>query len=285
MTWMHLNLPLVAEDEDIEHRVGDRVWVQKKGEALLPGVYTPEEIRRLKAERGGPVFYTQYQQAPAAATGEILTPEHLQFFDSLPGGSYTTVLSADTAIKTSSSACYSALMIIKTNSTQHFVVDVLRRRLDPKALLDAALDLIGTYGPSIILIEDASSGPGLHSDLKQRGHSSLLRPTRGRSKEERLQKHLNIFAQGRLFIKSNQTWTRDLQNELLRFPYASFDDQVDALSMYLEWASEKAVAKPVIFSIPGHEQRLAARLPRTPIPRKGEHPMRPRRGPPGYPRR
>jgi predicted phage terminase large subunit-like protein len=176
-------------------------------------------------------------------------------------------------------------MIVKTDGTRHFVVDVVRRRLDPKMLLDAAMDLIGTYGPSVILIEEASSGPGLHFDLKQRGHSSLLRPTRGKSKEERLLKHLNVFAQGRLFIKSNQTWTRELENELLRFPYASYDDQVDALSMYLEWASEKAIARPIILNVSGQEQRLAARLPRPPIPRKGEHPTRPRNGPSGYRRR
>ena len=52
---------------------------------------------------------------------------------------------------------------------------------------------------------------------------------------ERLEKHLHFFVDGRIYVLNNQPWTVEFRNELVRFPVARHDDQLDALTLYLEY--------------------------------------------------
>ena len=63
----------------------------------------------------------------------------------------------------------------------------------PDELREAVLRLIKQYKPNKILIEDASSGVSLQAMLKERNHRAELRPTRGQSKEERLEIVRTLF--------------------------------------------------------------------------------------------
>lgn len=275
--WTHIALPLVAE-EAAEYQIGSKIWRREIGDALIPELYAPDEIARIRSERGAPIFSAHYQQNPAAACGELIEPQHLRFFDEMPSGAFSTVFSCDTALKNTPTSSYSVCMVIKTNGTDHYIVDVMRRKLDPKQLSDTVLGMLMQHGPDKILIEEASTGPGLAFDLKETGHASELRSTRGLSKQERLEKHLRLFVAGRIFIKEGQPWTVELHNELSRFPYSMHTDQVDALSQYLEWSSEKTPHKPFVHHISASEQRLSRSLP-LPQTRKGDNPLRPRSGP------
>ena len=71
--------------------------------------------------------------------------------------------------------------------------------------------------------------------LAAKGHKAELRSVGGRNKQERLEKHLHVFVEGGIYVLNNQPWTVDFRNELVRFPIAQHDDQVDALTLYLEY--------------------------------------------------
>jgi hypothetical protein len=94
-----------------------------------------------------------------------------------------------------------------------------------------------------------------------------------------------MFSEGRVLIKNNQPWTIDLASEWLRFPFSMYDDQVDAMTQYRNWAAAKLPpTKPIITGTGGWEDNLARVLSHQTRPgRKGEHPMRPGRG--GFRRR
>jgi predicted phage terminase large subunit-like protein len=171
-------------------------------------------------------------------------------------------------------------LVFATDGKRHYVVDVLRARLDPVQARDAALRLIAQYRPRTILVEDASSGPGLAKMLEEHHHHCELWPTAGMSKEERLEPHLHMFSEGRILIKNNQPWTTVLAGEWLRFPFGKYDDQLDAMTQYLNWAAEKLpTTKSIIIGAGGWEENLARALSHQTRPiRKGEHPLRPRRG-------
>ena len=113
--------------------------------------------------------------------------------------------------------------------------------------------------------------------LSERGHRSELRPTRGRDKEERFQAHLYMFVEGRVFVKRNEPWTADLVNEWMRFPFGRYDDQVDAMSQYLDWSAERPMINAIFGAASSFEDRLVRRMLGPPL-RKGEHPMRRRNG-------
>lgn len=116
--------------------------------------------------------------------------------------------------------------------------------------------------------------------LSERGHHAELRSTGGRGKkEERLESQLHIFAQHRVLIKQNQSWTVELEAELLRFPFSKHDDQVDALTQYLAWISESLVANSIITGV-GVQDAQIARAPSCALwpVAKGDNPLRPRSG-------
>ncbi|MBN9597947.1 MAG: hypothetical protein J0G36_21670 [Afipia sp.] len=274
--WKHVCLPLVAEDA-ASYTFGNSRWDRTPGEPLLAKQWSPEVIKRKREEVGASIFAAQYQQNPAAAFGELIQPGQIQHFTDLPADARRIVLSWDTAVKTGSDHSYTACLVIARDARRHYVIDVLRARLDPVQMRDAALSLITTYKPSKILIEDASSGSGLASMLSERGYHAELRPTGGRGKEERLESQLHMFAQHRVLIKRNESWTVELESELLRFPFGKHNDQVDALTQYLAWVAESPMVNPVVMGAGGKDARIERALSRRPWPvAKGDNPLRPR---------
>jgi hypothetical protein len=81
--WRHISLPLVAEEE-ANYRIGSRIWTRQVGEPLVPALYPPDDIRKIRADRGEAIFATQYQQNPMASQGELLQSKHIRYFDELP---------------------------------------------------------------------------------------------------------------------------------------------------------------------------------------------------------
>lgn len=276
--WKQVCLPLVAE-EDAIYPLGMSCWHRKAGEPLLVSRWPEEIIKRTREEIGESIFAAQYQQNPAAAFGELIKPGQIQHFSDLPADARRITLSWDTAVKTGSDSSYTVCLVIARDARRYYVIDVLRARLDPVQMRDAALHLIGTYKPSKILIEDASSGSSLAAMLSERGYHAELRLTGGRGKEERLESQLHMFAQHRVLIKQNQPWTVELEAELLRFPFSKHNDQVDALTQYLVWISESPVANPIMTGVSAKEAQIERVLSRGLLPvAKGDNYLRPRNG-------
>lgn len=274
--WKHICLPLVAE-EQATYQLANSAWNRKVGEPLLASQWPDEIIRRKREEVGTSIFAAQYQQNPSAATGELIRPDQIKPFTDLPPDARRITLSWDTAVKSGSGNSYTVCLVIARDARRHYVIDLLRARLDPVSMRDAALDLIAAYKPSKILIEDASTGTGLESMLRERGHHAELCPTGGRGKEERLESHLYMFAQHQILVKQNQPWTAEFESELLRFPFARHNDQVDALTQYLSWIAESPVSNPVVMGAGGREARFERVFVRGMRDvGKGDNPLRPR---------
>ena len=276
--WTHVSLPLVAE-EQTTLPIGSRLWVRNPGDVLLPQMWPKPVVDEKRAALGEANFAAQYQQNPSAAVGELIKLEQIRYFDKLPEGNLRRTLSFDTATKVGPDTSYTVGLVIFTDGRRHYVLDVMRARLDPVQARDAALRLIQQYKPNCILVEDASSGPGLAKMLEEHRHHCDLRPTRGLSKELRLEPRLHMFAEGRVLVRENQVWTIEFVNELSRFPFAKFDDQVDALSQYLNWVADELPPNSPYLAISDPDEAEARAVFRQPKPgRKGEHPMRPLSG-------
>jgi predicted phage terminase large subunit-like protein len=279
--WTHVCLPLIAE-EKTTLPIGSRLWVREQGSFLIPEMWNKDVLDSTRASIGEANFSAQYQQNPSAAVGELIRPDQIGLFDELPDGVRRRTLSWDTAVKAGPNSSYTVCLVIANDGRRHYVEDVLRARLDPVEMRDAALRLIEAYRPQTILVEDASSGPGLAKMLDERHHRCELRSTAGLSKEERLEQRLHMFAERRVLVKRGQPWTTEFVNELLRFPLGRHDDQVDALSQYLTWFAESRATPLILMGTDTKEERLAQRGALGRPLRKGEHAMRPgRAGPRG----
>ena len=145
--WKHICLPLVAE-EAASYPFGKSCWHRAVGEPLLAGQWPESIIKRKREEVGEPIFAAQYQQNPSAAFGELIRPDQILHFSDLPPDARRVTLSWDTAVKTGSDNSFTVCLVIARDARRHYVIDVLRTRLDPVQMRDAAFGLIAAYKPS-----------------------------------------------------------------------------------------------------------------------------------------
>jgi predicted phage terminase large subunit-like protein len=276
--WDILCLPLVAEEEKT-HKFENYEWRRPVGDVLLPAHFPEAEIQKIRANYGEAIFATQWQQNPTSTHGELIKPEYLIPIDACPPGATRIFIAVDTAVKKTAESDYTVFLVIATDGNRHYVVDVLRARFDQVEMCDAAERLLQRYRVEKVLIEDSASGPGLHGMLAAKGLRSELRPVGRGNKQERLEKHLHFFVDRRIYVLNNQPWTVNFRNELVRFPVARYNDQVDALTLYLEFMFSDAPTRRLILSANSWEERMARAMGAQSL-RKGEHPMRPR-GPGG----
>ncbi|WP_228748265.1 phage terminase large subunit [Bradyrhizobium sp. BR 10289] len=190
----------------------------------------------MRVELGSEVFAAQYQQSPVPPGGAIIRKEWLRYYDVAPERSYKTKLvqSWDTAAKDGAnndwSVCSTWLLVDRKH---YYLLDVTRGRYDYPRLRDTAIALAERYNPTAILIEDASTGIALAQELRQSGVFVVKPIPIERDKVNRLWIQQAKFEAGLVHFPRNAPWLSAFEAELLAFPQARHDDQVDSLSQAL----------------------------------------------------
>jgi hypothetical protein len=85
------------------------------------------------------------------------------------------------------------------------------------------------------LIEDTGQGPALLSEIRAQTGMTVHAIIPVDEKIERIGRHLPTIRAGRIQLPEDATWREEFISEMSLFPYAGFDDQVDATAQYLEW--------------------------------------------------
>jgi predicted phage terminase large subunit-like protein len=126
------------------------------------------------------------------------------------------------------------------------IVNVIRERLDGKEIVDLILALHRTYEPEAIGIEEMqiskAIGPFLREEMFVQNTFPNVIPMKHRNKDK-IQRsrsfQARVRARGVRFAKE-EDWYPHLEDELLKFPRARHDDQVDALA-YLGLLVDKMI--------------------------------------------
>ena len=101
------------------------------------------------------------------------------------------------------------------------------------------------FRPSIILIEDASSGSMLIEELEAKGTENVHAVVPRGAKADRLATHIKTIKKGRVHLLYGAAWLGDWVSELVAFPTGA-DDQVDALTQFLAFmATRPTLKRPV----------------------------------------
>ena len=98
----------------------------------------------------------------------------------------------------------------------------------------------------LVIVEDTSSGMGLIQLLNEQPRFNVIGRKPDADKVTRMSRQQGRFEAGRILLPNDAPWLADFENELLAFPSGRYDDQVDALLLFLEWfAQNERYLRPV----------------------------------------
>lgn len=262
--WTHLNLPAVAtRDERI--LVGPDRWHQRRiGDLLDPSRETEETLASRQRSMTSKTFSAQFQQDPVPEDGEVIKWGWLQKYKTDPlfeiGDQY--VQSWDTASKAGELNDFSVCTTWFIKGRDYFLMDVWRSRVTFPDLKRAVYAQAARWDIDTLLIEDKGSGTQLIAQLLEEDSSKLPRPIARVPKEDkviRMAAQSAVLEQGRVHVPVDKPFMPAFRSELLQFPTGSYDDQVDSVSQFLEWATEKPDVGSFFVGTWGNDGRIVWR--------------------------
>jgi predicted phage terminase large subunit-like protein len=238
-TWDHLVLPAIAEeDQDLPLGQG-RIWHRRKGEVLDPIRAPLTYLNELKLLQGLHYFAAQCQQNPMVSDGGLIDFGWFGQYVEMPERTAFIKLVQvwDPAISERFSADYSVGMTWGLHTSgQWYLLDLIREQLAFPALFDRLIAWQRKWKPDAMVIEGASIGISLWQAVKRANVMDMvLAPSPRGSKQERLAGRSTQLATGDYLLPSRAPWLYDLKRELVAFPDWKHDDQVDALSLFLDF--------------------------------------------------
>jgi predicted phage terminase large subunit-like protein len=231
--WRRVVLPMQAVRKKT-YDLGHGTWVRKPGDLLRRGFMSQRKIADLHDSMINPDFETLYQQCCGRGQRMTIKPTHFREFDPasvrLP-----VVLSVDPGQRGGEKNSYSVIQAWSSRGRDHFLLDQWREQCGFEALRQAYWRFVRQFDPSVALIEATAVGPALIEDALRRRRVCVvpIQPD-NRSKSERLIEHIRVIRCKHIFVPEWAAWAEDFIDELVRFP-GRFDDQVDALTQYLDW--------------------------------------------------
>lgn len=248
-SFKHLNLPAIAVRDELFALTRGRVHARRIGDVLSPAREPRETLEEIKRDMGPRAFEAQYQQNPTPGEGDFVKWDRIVFYEDPPPrvDLRKIVHSWDCAASPAPGADYSVGTVWGYNGTSWLLLKVIRERLDYPDLLARVRSERTKWRADVIIVEKASSGIGLLQDLSRdmRGtgdpahHAPSCMRIAASSrlpKAERLYVGMDRLYSGFAQFPRDAPWLEDLRREMMSFPNAKYDDQVDSVSQFLAWA-------------------------------------------------
>ena len=197
-------------------------------------------LNRLKLELGEYNFSAQYQQEPIPSKGTMVQKSWLKYFSIQEKIEFQQIIQSwDTAIKAKDENDYSVGITIGVNDQGYYILDVQRIKVEFPELMHAVQHFAQKWNPQAILVEDKASGQSLIQSLRSIVKNPIIPIKPKFDKITRFASHTPLFEAGKIFLENSAHWRLCLEQELLSFPKAAHDDQVDSLSQVLTYLQQK----------------------------------------------
>jgi predicted phage terminase large subunit-like protein len=239
--WHHLDLPAIAEnDQDILVGPG-AVHRRRKGEVLHPARESLALLEEIRREMGSLTFSAQYLQRPVPLEGNLIKRDWIKWYETTPsrGIGAQIVQSWDVASTTGDTRDWSVCTTWMTVKRHYYLLDVWRGRLEFPQLRHKLITLAREYAPTRILIEQAGPGLYLIQELRANPVPGVPLPIGIKpigDKLVRMEAQCARFEAGQVFLPREAPWLSEFLHEILAFPNARHDDQIDSVSQFLKRA-------------------------------------------------
>lgn len=211
--------------------------VYKKGtkdEPVYPEKFNKRVLETIKMRQGPYIYASQYLLDPLPIELMIFKPEWLHEYKTIPCRGYIFTY-IDPAISSRKGACNTAIITIEcTHEHKIYVRECVRKRgMGIIELVDNIFRIHKEYNPVSIVVEAVAYQEAIGQVVKERQIKENCffaikddKPTRGESKDERIQGLAPRFAAGQIFIKEEMA---GLRTELLEFQGVENSRYVDAI--------------------------------------------------------
>jgi predicted phage terminase large subunit-like protein len=186
-----------------------------------------------------PDFETLQQQHPGARDRLRIKPEHFGVFvPAMVPSDRPVVLSIDPGQRGGPTNSCSVVQAWAPHEGQYLLLDSFRQQARYTQLRDEVRLFNRKYRPSAILVEATGQGPALMSDIRTEQGMEVVPIIPHDDKVSRLREHVNAIRSGIVALPEAASWVAEFIDEILQFPDGRFDDQVDALTQFLDWIAE-----------------------------------------------
>jgi len=242
---VHLKIPQQAPERIIYNypRTG-RIKIYEKDEILQPEREGEKELEQAKRELGSYNYSSQRMQEPVPRGGGIIKEHWLKHWKVLPERFDAITLSLDCTFKDLESSDYVVLQAWGQKGSHHYLIKQLRSKMSfmkTKEAVELWAQLFPTYHEC--LIEDKANGSAIINSLSGTVRS-LIAINPKDSKVARLVACEPQIEAGDVLVPDPEfnPWVREVFiPEVCAFPKAANDDQVDAMTQYLNRARERQV--------------------------------------------
>jgi len=238
--WPSLVMPAIATEPQDYAIADDEVYHRPAEELLQPDWDSCEELERIKIEIGSRNFAAQYQQNPTPPEGNLIKVSWLARYQLCPPRQkfHRVVLSCDPAGKANIKNDYTAITVVGVDKRESYLLQVSRGHWNVLEMRDRIKALASQWKATLVIVEDTASGMGLIQMLREQTRLSVIGRHPKDDKQTRLSRHQGRFEAGRIFVPVEAPWLAEFERELLAFPNGRYDDQVDALLLFLDWLSQ-----------------------------------------------
>lgn len=244
--WTIIDLPAMYED------AGDRPplpshckvipdWREETGEALCPQRYDEKALIRIREAVGSRDFAALYQQRPAPEGGNLFHPDWWQYYtveDDIPDFE-RVILSVDCTFTDANTSDFVVGIVLGQVGSKFYVLDLARDKLDVVGTMAMISRMCKRHNPNGCLIELAASGHAVFQMMRQKVPGMIGFNPHGKSKVARASGIIPAVEAGNVYLPQSALWLESFLNEFALFPSSKNDDMVDALSMGINYLSQR----------------------------------------------
>ena len=244
--WEVIRIPAWLDDEAselLELPVGSSYFPEWKPDDILQ-----IDENEIKASNGARYWNALYMQDPTPEEGGLIKKKWIREWEYEDPPTCDFILQTyDTAFSTKTTADFS---VIQTwgifsmydedeNGIESFVSNLillgnLKGRFEYPELRRMSQLLYDQFKPDVCIIEKKASGQSLIQDMRRSG-LPVREYLPDRDKVSRVYAASPMMEAGKVWIPVHKKWAADLIEELIQFPNAAHDDQVDALTMAIHF--------------------------------------------------
>lgn len=244
--WTILDLPAISEDMGSRPSLPEHCeiiddWREESGMALCPQRYDIDELERIREAIGSRDFASLYQQRPAPEGGNMFDPSWWQYYnhDTQMPEFQRVMLSVDCTFTDAKNADYVVGLVVGQAGNRFYVLDLVREKMDIIKTINMIRRMYNKHALSGTVIELAASGYAAYQMLSQKVPGLIgFKPEK--SKVARASGIVPMVEAGNIFLPASAPWLEAFINEFSLFPASKNDDQVDSLTMAINYMSQRS---------------------------------------------